>query len=354
MKNNMIGAAIYGAGWVAREHAAAYHRNPKCRIVAVGSRRLESAEKIKDEFSLDCSCSTSFDDLLANEAVDIISITTPSHDHADLGVRAAEAGKHLLMEKPMSLNIADARRLCDAVEKNSVRTLVGFVLHWNPLLSMIKKQLDDGACGKLFYSEVDYYHAIGPWYKQYDWNLKKAFAGNNLLTAGCHAVDAMLYFTDEKVVEVSSFSVCSDKPDFKKYEYDPTSVTICKFASGALGKVSCSLECNSPYMFRILLMGDEGTIKNNQYYGDRYNGTYGHPEIGQGQTDWVTWPTVLPDSGDVTHHPFHGEIDHLIECLLNDTSPSPSIPDALHCHEICYAAEEAVRAGSVIRLPSPA
>ena len=98
-------------------------------------------------------------------------------------------------------------------------------------------------------------------------------------------------------------------------------------------------------------MGDEGTIKDNQYYGDRCLGTYGHPEIGQGQTDWATWPTILPDSGDVSHHPFFGEIVHLIECIISDSQPYPSIQDAVHCHEICFAAELAAKSKSVVRLP---
>ena len=350
MKNDLIGAAVFGAGWVAGEHVAAYQRNPNCRITAVGSRRLESAQKIKDGHNLDCKCYSEFDELLADDSVDVVSITTPNDSHAELGIRAAQAGKHILMEKPIALTSDQARSLSSVVKKQKVKSLVSVVLHWNPLFRMIKKQLSDGACGRLFYAEVDYYHAIGQWYNQFGWNVKKDVGGNSLLSAGCHAVDALLYFLGDEVQDVSSFSTRSDKAPFDQYEYDPTSVTICKFKNGAVGKVGCSLECNSPYMFRILLMGDKGTIKNNQYYGDRYLGTYGHPEIGQGQTGWTTWPTVLPDSGDVSHHPFFGEIDHLIECIISDLEPYPSISDALHCHEICFAAELAAKSNSIIRL----
>ena len=56
-----------------------------------------------------------------------------------------------------------------------------------------KKIIDNGLLGELHYAEVDYYHGIGPWYGQYEWNIKKGFGGSTLLTAGCHALDALLF-----------------------------------------------------------------------------------------------------------------------------------------------------------------
>ena len=72
-----------------------------------------------------------------------------------------------------------------------MKTVVSFVLHWNPQFLWISKMLDEGAIGRIFYAEVDYWHNIGPWYRQYRWNVKKEIAGSAFLSAGCHAVDAM-------------------------------------------------------------------------------------------------------------------------------------------------------------------
>ena len=64
---------------------------------------------------------------------------------------------------------------------------------------MIRSVIDNGLLGELHYAEVDYYHGIGPWYGQYEWNIKKNFGGSTLLTAGCHALDALLFFMDGNV-----------------------------------------------------------------------------------------------------------------------------------------------------------
>ena len=350
MAASTFGAAVFGAGWVSTEHIAAFKQNPHCEVVAVGSRRLQSAERAAAECGVACKVTTSFDELLADPAVHIISITTPNDSHADLGIRALEAGKHVVMEKPMAVTQEDLDKLVSIAKRSPGKTIVSFVLRWNPLFNIIHAQLADGAIGSIFYAEVDYFHAIGPWYGQFAWNTKRSVGGSALLSAGCHAVDAMLYFVGDDVVEVSAYSAKSAQDAFAPYEYDPTSVTICKFRQGAVGKITTSLEANCPYMFNILLMGDKGTIKNNQYYGEKCLGTFGHAEIGQGQTGWVTWPTILPDSGDVKHHPFFGEIDHLVDCILSDTEPMLSIPRAKHTHDICFASDVSARTGKPVRI----
>jgi len=350
-KRKTLGAAVFGAGWVSGEHIRAYQRNPHCEVRMIGSRRLAGARAKAAECGVDCECTDDFDAILANPEVDVVSITTPNDSHVELGVRAAQAGKHILMEKPVALDLRGLSRLEAAVKRARVKSVVSFVLHWNPLYRIIRRQLDDGAVGGIFYAEVDYFHAIGPWYGQFAWNVKKGVGGNSLLSAGCHAVDALLSFVRDDVVELSAYSTRSRAAAFKRYEYDPTIAVILKFKKGAVGKVTSCLENNSPYMFNILILGDKGTIRDNLYYGDKCLGTYGHPEIGQGQSSWAKWPTVLPDSGDVTHHPFHGEIDHFVECVLEGKDSELSIPNCRQTHEICLAAQMSAERGKPVKLP---
>src|SRR6476620_6436697 len=100
-----LGAAIFGAGWVAGEHAKAYQKCARTRLVAVGSRKEESARKCAEAAGApDAFVTTDFDALLARKDVDVISITTPPDLHADLVVKAAKAGKHLCIEKPLALD----------------------------------------------------------------------------------------------------------------------------------------------------------------------------------------------------------------------------------------------------------
>jgi predicted dehydrogenase len=336
-----LGVGIVGSGWVAGEHVKAYQRNPNTEVVAVcGRDEARTREKVRS-WGIDCAIYTDYAKMLERRDVNIISICTPNDLHVDEAVSAAQAGKHILIEKPIALNLDDLKRLRDSIRKNRVKTVAGFVLRWNPLFMTLKELLNDRAIGRIFYGEVDYFHGIGPWYKQYEWNVKRAIGGSSLLSAGCHAVDGLRWFMGEEAVEVVAYSTHSHSKNFE-YEYDPTLVTIIKFKSGAIGKVASSLECVQPYIFNIELFGDKGTIRNNQLYS---------PSKFPGQTGFITIPTILPDSGDVTHHPFQGEIDHLVECILQDKESHVNVEDAVKTHEICIAADMSASQGRHVKLP---
>jgi predicted dehydrogenase len=338
-----VGVGVLGTGWVSNEHIKAFQANPQAEVIGIVSRDRSRAEAQARTLGLTgCRACQTLDELLADERVRIVSICTPHHLHAEQAIAAAEAGRHLLIEKPIAITLESLRRLGQAVAASGVKTVVSFVLRWNPLFEMIRAQLDDHLIGQLFYAEVDYFHGIGPWYQQYEWNIRKEIGGSNLLTAGCHAVDALRWFAgvDREVVEVASYANFSpDNP--LRYEYEPNSVTIMKFADGLIGKVACSIECVQPYSFKIELLGDRGTIRNNQIYTRRW----------PGQTGWATIPTILPDSGDVSHHPFTGEVAHLVDCILQDRRSHASVEDAVRTHEICFASELSAREGRPVQLP---
>lgn len=334
-------AGIVGTGWVSGEHMAAYEKNPYTELVAVCSTTQQSAERKLEEYGFKAKIYTDFSEMLKNEEIDIVSICTPNHLHPEETIMAAESKKHILIEKPVALNEKDLEEMLKSVRKNKVKTLVSFVLHWNPLLMTIDSLLKDDAIGDIYYGEIDYFHGIGPWYKQYKWNVKKEIGGSSLLSAGCHAVDALLWFMNKKVVEVFSYSTRSKNPDFKDYEYDPTSVVLIKFEDNSIGKVASSLDCKTPYIFNTELYGSKGTIRNNNLYS---------PHKFPGQLDYVSIPTILPDSGDVTHHPFEGEINHFVDCIINDRKPFPDLEDAAITHKVIFAADLSAKEGKQVKV----
>src|SRR5258708_39389213 len=91
-----------------------------------------------------------------------------------------------------------------AVKKAGVRTCVCFECRYSSQFLVTKAALDEGLLGHIHYGEVDYYHGIGPWYGQFRWNTRKDAGGSSLLTAGCHAMDALLLCMASEVEEVSS------------------------------------------------------------------------------------------------------------------------------------------------------
>ena len=338
-----LGVGIVGTGWVTDGHITAYQNNPITEVVALCGRTEEGARRKADQHGLsDVQLLTDYRALLALPEVDIVSVCTPPNLHAEEVILAAQAGKHMVIEKAVCMNVRDLRRMTAAVEKAGVKTVVSFVLRWNPLFEIIKRLLAEDAIGSLFYGEIDYYHGIGPWYGQFHWNVKKDVGGSSLLSAGCHAIDGLRWFMGKEVVEVSSYSTHGRGQPFAAYEYDPTSVTILKFEDGAIGKVTSCIECVQPYVFHINLCGADGTIRNNQLFSKR---------LMPGQTGFATIPTVLPDSGDVSHHPFQGEIDHLVACIRNNVESHCSLADAAKTHEIVFAADRSAREGKPVSLP---
>lgn len=343
-KDRILGAAIFGAGWVAGEHARAYQKCPRTKLVAVGSRKADSARKCAEYAGAsDAFITTDFDSLLKHPQVDLISITTPPDSHPDLTIRAAQAGKHICLEKPIALDWKSCLEMQKAVRQTGVKSIVSFCLHWNPSLQNTRNLIDQGAIGKPYYVEVDYWHGMKKWYPQYPWSVTKKQGGSSLLSAGCHAVDAMRWFAGNSndIVEVSAYSIPhrGDNPD---WEYPPTTVLLCKFADGTIGKTASILDCKMPYQFNIDVVGTKGTIRDNRVWSE---------PLFPGQTDWAKIPTVLPDSGDVAHHPFNGQIEALAAAILDGTPCLPDLDDAVKTHEVLFAADRAAERGSAVKLP---
>jgi len=336
------GVGIIGTGWVAGEHVKAFQHDPRAEVRAVCGRDAARSKAFAEGLGLTCPVHTDVDALLKQDGIDIVAICTPPNVHRDQAVAAASAGKHIVLEKAMAVTVDDARAIRDAVDKAGVKSVVSFVLRWNPLFDIIKKQLSENAIGRVFMGEVDYFHGIGPWYKQYEWNIKKEVGASSLLSAGCHALDALRWFMGGEVEEVMQYATAGGGPSFTEYEYAPTTCTILKFTDGRIGKVTSCIECVQPYVFNINLVGTHGTIKNNQIWSKSHF---------PGQTTWVTVPTILPDSGDVTHHPFTGEASHLIDCIEKNVESHTSIADAFKSHEICYAADLSGLEGRPVKLP---
>ena len=124
MSGNQVGIGIWGAGWVAGAHAAAYEATPGCEIVAIGSRRRESAVSLAGARDLDCRIYTDYAGFLSDPDLDAVSICTPNGLHAQNAVDGAGAGKHLFIEKPVALTPEDLARMCEAVSAAGVVTSV--------------------------------------------------------------------------------------------------------------------------------------------------------------------------------------------------------------------------------------
>jgi predicted dehydrogenase len=328
-----LGAAIIGCGWVAEEYVKAFGNDERSEVRTLVSRNRANAERYRDRYDLKCTIETDASKMLEQKDVDIVVVCTPHNVHTQYVVAAAEAGKHIIIEKPVALTPEDVCKQREAVRKNKVKTIVSFVLHWNPLLITIDRLIEQGAFGDIFMVEVDYMHRI--WDLKWYGSLEKS--GTALLTAGCHAVDALRWFARSRVEEVSAYQVRTENPA----EYPGTISINVKFEDGKIGRSYTTFDAKMPYRFNIGIYGSEGTLRNNEIFA---------PKLFPGQNDFMKIPCVLPDSGDVNHHPFQGEVSHFIDCIINDQKPFPDLDDASLTQAVCFAADKSAESGSPVSM----
>src|SRR6266700_2098042 len=328
MKKFNVG--IVGYGWVATAHIPAINATSLAQVTAVYSSRKLDSEQLSAKYG---GTITAYDDLgqlLADPDVQVVSVCSYPYDHARQVIAAAKAGKHLIIEKPLCLSLKDLRAMQKAVQQSKVKTCVCFECRYSSHFLATKAVIDEGLLGKLHYGEVDYYHGIGPWYGQFRWNTRKDAGGSSLLTAGCHALDALLLCMGNEVKEVTSYDTKSKSKIFAPYEYTTTSVTILKFKDGSIGKCAAVVDCLQPYYFHTHLVGSEGSLLDHRFHSMKLDGLNKHR--------WSELSMHLLDSGDVSDHPYLPQFQAFFDALEAGTEmPLPSLDEALYSHKVIFA-----------------
>jgi predicted dehydrogenase len=339
MKTYKVG--IVGLGWVAGSHIMNFNEMPNFEVTAVMSRRKLDSAEVKAQHGVDVKIYNDYDKMLEDESIDVIDICTPHPFHPEQTIKAAEAGKQIIIEKPLGIAFEDTVRMLEAVEKNKVKTSVCFEVRFMGVTKAMESIIKQGLIGDIYLTECDYFHGIGPWYGQFEWNVKKNMGGSSLLTAGCHALDAMLYLVDDAVDEVFTYSTTNPHEVYKPYEYDTTTVTMLKFKNGTtLGKCSSVCDCMQPYVFNMNMVGSHGSIKNDLFFSKKI------AEL----RDWTKMDVQLIDSGDVAHHPYKLVFSHFAECLDGDREPLNNLASAFETHRVIFAADHSAETGKPVSL----
>jgi len=333
------GVGIFGIGWVAGEHIRAYMQNPNMKVIALASRKRQSAQAKKTELGLDCDILDNYESLLERDDIDVIDICSPNFLHAEEAISAAQKHKHVVIEKPIAMNFEELKAVKDAIVKARVKSQVGFISRWNSHIRSIRSVIDKGGLGDIFYVEVDYYHEIGPWWSGWNWGANTRKNGPSAsLVAGCHAVDLLYYFGGD-VDEVFAYGTFGHRKD---YEYEPTYAAVVKFKDGKIGKTGCSFENECPYVMNIIIHGGKGSVLNEKFYTKQWF---------PGQQNWQNFSAIFLDSGDVTHHPFKEMVDDFAEALVNNKEATANIHEAYKSHEICLAIDRSIETGQIVKLP---
>jgi UDP-N-acetyl-2-amino-2-deoxyglucuronate dehydrogenase len=247
---------IIGCGRIAYKHAEAINKNEKAHLLCVCDFVEDRAVDYKNKYGAEC-CYTDYHELLENPDLDVVSICTPSGMHAEMGIAAAKAGKHVIVEKPMAMSLQDADDLIQACEDNGVKLAVCFQNRFNPPVQKLRRALEEGRFGKLTHgSAVVRWFRPQDYYDQAPWRGTRANDGGCLMNQSIHNID-LLQWMMGPVESVFGYTA----NNLRKIECEDVGVAVLKFKSGALGVIEASTTVYPENLEETLnIFGEKGTV----------------------------------------------------------------------------------------------
>lgn len=255
MTKQKIGFGIVGTGAIASHHAAAIRAYEGSELVAVCSSNETRAKAAQDKFGVEAY--HNYTDFLQNEAIDAVCICTHSGNHLEPGLAAAEAGKHVLTEKPIEVNLDRADQLIRACEASGVKLGVIFQNRFKPGYLKVKEALDKGAFGKLIMgiAAINWYRDPS-YYQTSDWKgTLKGDGGAALINQGIHTIDLLLDAMGE--VETVFGQVKTVVHDI---EGEDLGAAIMNFKNGAMGSITGGTALYPGYPERLEIYGEQGSV----------------------------------------------------------------------------------------------
>lgn len=246
---------MIGVGNIAGFHAKAIGMVEGAELAACHARTRESGEKWAQENG--CEYVSTLEDLLARDDIDAVAITTPSGTHADIGVAAARAGKHLLCEKPIDITVEKVDELINTCDDAGVLLGAIFQSRFGPGAQATKRAIESGRFGKLTQCS-----AYIPWFRSQEYYASAGWrgtwaldGGGALMNQGIHAVDLLLWLAGD-VTEVSART----QTRLHDIEVEDNAVAWLTFANGSLGVLQGSTACFPGESKRVEIKGEKGSV----------------------------------------------------------------------------------------------
>jgi 1,5-anhydro-D-fructose reductase (1,5-anhydro-D-mannitol-forming) len=326
-----IGWGIVGLGRVAgTEIAPAVSADPRSTLAGVVSRDAARAEA----FAARHGAGRAYDDyraLLEDPAVDAVYIATPNALHADQVVAAAEAGKHVLCDKPLATTVTDAERAVAACRAAGVRLGITFQTRKHEGMAEIRALLAEGGIGAVRLVQVE----LGPGRKlPQGWRTDPALAGVGVMhNLGVHAYDLLRYLLGAEVVEATA--VVDVEPGF---EVDTLALALLRFDNGALAYVNANQSLPHPQQ-DLSIHGTEGAVLGRDVTRPHLRGSIS-----------VIRPDGAEERAVSSAEAFSRTIGDFAGAVLAGTDPSPSGVDGLRSVELIDALARSVRDRRTVRL----
>jgi UDP-N-acetyl-2-amino-2-deoxyglucuronate dehydrogenase len=255
VSNRKLGFGIIGCGMISSWHAGAIEQIDGAILKGVTDINKNSRESFAGKFN--ASAFDSVEELLKCEEIDVVCVCTPSGLHAPLAIQVANAGRHIIIEKPMALNLKEAKEIIEACEKNNVKMAVISQLRFSKSVQQVKAAVENGVLGKIVMGDVYMkYYRSQEYYNNGGWRgTWKMDGGGALMNQGIHGIDLLQYIMGPvKTVFAHAKTLA------RSIEVEDTAAAVIEFENGALGVIqgTTSIYPGSPR--RIEINGDKGTI----------------------------------------------------------------------------------------------
>ncbi|MCC5845034.1 MAG: Gfo/Idh/MocA family oxidoreductase [Verrucomicrobia bacterium] len=256
-----VNFAILGYGRVAPTHRdAILSLAPEARIAAVCDRdpaALDAAESDLQTTKGGVNLYSDLNDLLANPDIDVVSVCTPSGLHAEYGIAAARAGKHVLVEKPMDVTLPAAEALVQACAENQVHLFPVYQNRLNSTIRLLKAAVDKGRFGKIFaINSTVIWRRTQDYYDSAPWRGTRAMDGGAFMNQGIHFLDAMRHIGGEITDVQSTLATLG-----RSIECEDTGSALFRFKSGALGNLFVTMLGFNDREGSLTVIGEKGQVK---------------------------------------------------------------------------------------------
>ncbi|HRL49691.1 MAG TPA: Gfo/Idh/MocA family oxidoreductase [Propioniciclava sp.] len=259
-----IGTAIIGAGAIAATHAAAIHATPDLDLVAVAALTVDQAQAFidahHDAWPRGNVRATTVDEVLRDERVRLVSVLTPTGTHVDLGTRVLRAGRHLVVEKPLDVDLARVQefaRIAEAAQEDGLVAAAVSQHRFDPASAQVREAIDAGRLGQLTsaVASVGWWRSQG-YYDKTAWRgTWEQDGGGALMNQGVHTLDLLLWFLGLPV----RVHATSRRLAHARIEVEDTLAAVIEFASGAVATVHATTAAYPGLAARLQIMGSQGT-----------------------------------------------------------------------------------------------
>jgi UDP-N-acetylglucosamine 3-dehydrogenase len=321
---------LVGAGFMGGVHLDAYAGIPDVQVVGVADARIEAA--VAGAEMVGAQPYASYEDLVAEEDVEVVDVCLPTAFHRDLAVRAAGEGRHVILEKPIARTLKDAQQILDAFSGDGPRLFVGHVVRFFPEYVGIKQKFDAGDLGTVGVIRTSrrspFLLGWNDWYA--DWRV----SGGVLLDLVIHDFD-YLRWTLGEVERVYARGMLGR--EYNRLDYV---LATLRFESGAIAHVEGHWGYPGPFNYSIEVAGSETLVTVNSTEPAALRMIGGTPE-------------EIPNLASGTS-PYEKELEHFIHCIATGEEPIVQAQDACEALRIGLAATESVLTGEPVTLGSRA